>query len=113
MRSVGRAALGDPQSVRADGGPGTRGRTSASAAFIDVVDAHARSAGLSIAHDDPYQGGYTTQHYGRPETKVHVVQLELARRLYMDEPTLSKHTRFEQTRTWCTALVEARGAARP
>jgi N-formylglutamate deformylase len=113
MPSVGRAAHGDPQSVRADVVPGTRGRTSASAAFIDVVDAHARSGGLSLAHDNPYQGGYTTQHYGRPDTKVHVVQLELARRLYMDEPTLSKHARFEQTRSWCTALVKAMGAARP
>ncbi len=60
MPSVGRTGHGDPQAVRADVVPGTRGRTSAGRSFIDAVDAHARGAALSVAHDDPYQGGYTT-----------------------------------------------------
>lgn len=112
MPSVGRAGHGDPQAVRADVVPGTRGRTSASPAFIDCVDAHARAAGLTVAHDDPYQGGYTTQHYGRPDLKVHVVQVELARRLYMDEPTLTKHAGFDRIHAWCTGLARALGATR-
>ena len=81
--------------TRADVVPGTRGRTSASKPFIDAVEAHARAAGLSVSHDDPYQGGFTTQHYGRPATHVHVVQVELARRLYMDEATLAKSAGFD------------------
>jgi N-formylglutamate amidohydrolase len=113
MPSVGRAGHGDPQAVRADVVPGTRGRTSAAAVFIDSVDAHARSAGLTVAHDDPYQGGYTTQHYGRPQLDVHVVQVELARRLYMDEPTLSKHAGFDRMRLWCSALTKTLGSVRP
>ena len=113
MPSVGRAAHGDPQAVRADVVPGTRGRTSAAARFIDAVDAHARAAGLTVAHDDPYQGGYTTQHYGRPHLHIHVVQVELARRLYMDEPTLTKNASFDRTRTWCSALAAALGALKP
>ncbi len=113
MPSVGRAGHGDPQATRADVVPGTRGRTTSAARFIDAVDAHARAAGLSIAHDDPYQGGYTTQHYGRPDRHVHVVQVELARRLYMDEATLTKNASFDQTRAWCAALVGALGAMKP
>ncbi|MDB4936085.1 MAG: N-formylglutamate deformylase [Labilithrix sp.] len=113
MPSVGRAGHGDPQAVRADVVPGTRGRTSAATAFIDCVDAHARTAGLTVAHDDPYQGGYTTQHYGRPQLQVHVVQVELARRLYMDEPTLSKHAGFDRMRLWCSALAKTLGSVRP
>jgi N-formylglutamate deformylase len=113
MPSVGRAGHGDPQAVRADVVPGTRGRTSAAASFIAEVDARARAAGLSVAHDDPYQGGYTTQHYGRPDLHVHVVQLELARRLYMDEPTLTKSATFDRMRTWCGALTAALGAVKP
>jgi N-formylglutamate deformylase len=112
MPSVGRAGHGDPHAVRADVVPGTRGRTSAAASFIDCVDAHARKAGLSVAHDDPYQGGYTTQHYGRPDQRVHVVQVELARRLYMDEATLSKNAGFDRLRAWCTTLARALGAVR-
>jgi N-formylglutamate amidohydrolase len=113
MPSVGRAAHGDPQNIRADVVPGTRGRTSAAASFINCVDAQARAASLSVAHDDPYQGGYTTQHYGRPDLDVHVVQVELARRLYMDEPTLSKHTGFERMRAWCARLAKSLAAVRP
>ena len=110
MPSVGRAGHGDPQIVRADVVPGTRARTSAAAAFIDCVESRARNAGLSVSHDDPYQGGYTTQHYGRPSAKVHVVQVELARRLYMDEATLSKNAGFDRMRAWCTSLAKAVGA---
>ena len=113
MPSVGRAGHGDPQAVRADVVPGTRGRTSAAGRFIDAVDTHARGTGLSVAHDDPYQGGYTTQHYGRPADGVHVVQVELARRLYMDEPTLTKSPSFERTRSWCASLALALGAIKP
>lgn len=108
MPSVGRLRPGEPE--RADVVPGTRGRTSAAAAVIDAVDAHARAAGLSVAHDEPYQGGFTTQSYGRPAQGVHVVQVELARRLYMDEAALAPHAGFEATRRFCLALVERLGA---
>ncbi len=113
MPSVGRAGHGDPQAQRADVVPGTRGRTSAGAPFIDGVDRHARAAGLSVAHDDPYQGGYTTQHYGRPDIDVHVVQVELARRLYMDEPTLARGPGFDRIQAWCASLTAALGAITP
>ena len=113
MPSVGRAGHGDASALRADVVPGTRRRTSAAPRVIDAVDAHARAAKLSIAHDDPYQGGFTTQHYGRPSADVHVVQVELARRLYMDEATLSKSAGFEKIRGWCTDLVELLGRVKP
>ncbi len=113
MPSVGRAGHGDASMARADIVPGTRGRTSASVGIIDVVDAHAKDAGFSVRHDDPYQGGYTTQHYGRPDLQVHVVQVELARRLYMDEGTLQKSSGFDRLAGWCTALAERLGRARP
>jgi N-formylglutamate amidohydrolase len=100
------------EAARADVVPGTRGRTSAAAAFIDAVDAHARGASLSVAHDDPYQGGYTTQHYGRPPAGVHVVQVELARRLYMDETSLCRSSGFDRMRAWCADLAGILGKAR-
>jgi N-formylglutamate amidohydrolase len=95
MPSTGRAAHGDAHAHRADVVPGTRGRTSAA------------------AHDDPYQGGFTTLHYGRPGAGVHVVQVELARRLYMDEATLQKGPGFERVRAFCVELVARLGRARP
>ena len=32
-----------------------------------------------------FKGGWTTRHYGRPETGVHALQMEVAQRAYMDE----------------------------
>jgi N-formylglutamate amidohydrolase len=77
-----------PVPYRADLVPGTRGRTTAAGLVIDRVDAHARAFGFSVRHDDPYRGGFSTAHYGRPAQGVHAVQIEIARRLYMDETSL-------------------------
>jgi N-formylglutamate deformylase len=99
----------DPRPPRADVVPGTRGRTSAAARFIDAVEAQARASGWTVRHDDPYAGGFTTQHYGIPAAGVHVVQVELARRLYLDEATLRPGPTFASVRTWCRALVAELG----
>jgi len=90
---------------RADVVPGSRGRRSAAGRFIDTVEAHSVAEGWSVRHDEPYAGGFTTQHYGRPADGVHAVQVELARRLYLDEATLRPLPRFPTVRAWCRALV--------
>lgn len=70
---------------RADVVPGSRGGTTTSRAVLDLVERHFRDAGLSVRHDDPYRGGFTTQRYGQPRHGVHAVQIELNRALYVDE----------------------------
>jgi len=111
MPSVARAANGDAGVARADVVPGSRGRTSAAARYIDAVDAHARRRGWTVAHDEPYKGGFTTQHYGRPRENVHVVQVELARRLYMNEATYRRRPdTFDDVRAWCRELTRTLGA---
>lgn len=85
MPSRGRALHSDRGALRADVVPGTLGRTSADGRVIDLVDAHFRAAGLSVRHDDPYRGGFTTAHYGRPADGIHAIQIELSRALYVDE----------------------------
>jgi N-formylglutamate amidohydrolase len=94
---------------RADVVPGTRGRKSSAGQFIDAVEAMASARGWSVRHDEPYAGGYTTQHYGRPAAGVHVVQVELARRLYLDEATLRPGPDFAGVRGWCRGLVRELG----
>ncbi len=70
--------------------PGTRGRTSAADGWIDIVEEEALAHDLEVEHDVPYRGGFATRHYGRPDAGVHAVQVEIARRLYMDESSLSR-----------------------
>lgn len=94
---------------RADVVPGTRGRRSAAGRFIDGVEQHAMAQGWTVRHDDPYAGGFTTQHYGRPRENVHAVQVELSRRLYLDEVTLRPLESFGAVRDWCRTLVQRLG----
>ena len=75
---------------RADIVPGSLGRTSADPRVIEAVDQHFRAAGLSVRHDEPYRGGYTTAHYGRPAQKQHAIQIEINRALYMDEVSCAR-----------------------
>ncbi len=94
------------ESSVADIVPGTRGRTSAAGSLIDAVDMHARASGYSVRHDDPYKGGFSTAHYGAPAHGVHAIQVEIARRLYMDPETLrTDPQRFESVRCFARTLV--------
>jgi N-formylglutamate deformylase len=64
-----------------------------------------------VRRNDPYAGGYVTRHYGRPAANVHVLQIEIARRLYMDEAAVEKSTRFTALAADMTALIESLSAA--
>ncbi|HJL15304.1 MAG TPA: N-formylglutamate amidohydrolase [Sandaracinaceae bacterium LLY-WYZ-13_1] len=108
MPSVSRSGLST--GPRADVVPGTRGRTSADARVIECVDAHFRDAGLSVRHDDPYRGGWSTSHYGRPDEHWHAVQIELNRALYVDEATSQpKDGDFEALQALLVDLVRKLG----
>lgn len=110
MPSTGRGG----RERRADVVPGTRGRTSAAGAVIDLVEHHFRGEGLSVVHDDPYRGGYTTQRYGAPEAGVHAVQIELNRALYADELTAApKADELQKLAGSLAVLVETLGTYRP
>lgn len=114
MPSTGRSMHKDPGAQRADVVPGSCGRTSADARLIDLVDAHFRAAGLSVRHDDPYKGGYTTSHYGRPRDGWHAIQIELNRALYVDEQSCEpKPTEFLALQQLLDALVAKLGAFDP
>lgn len=95
---------------RADVVPGSRGRSTAGSAVLKTCDRVALAAGYDVAHDSPYRGGYTTGRYGSPASGVHALQIELARRLYMEEANLERHqARFEACKAFCTSITMALG----
>lgn len=111
---AGSRAKGPTEPVRADLVPGTRGRTSAAGAVIDRVDAHGRALGWTIRHDDPYRGGFSTAHYGQPARGVHAVQIEIARRRYMDETSLRINPQgFRAVREFARTLAARLAFAEP
>ena len=106
MPSFGRAGHADPGQARADIVPGSRGGTTTGAPVRQVTEEAAASFGWTLRHDDPYRGGFSTAHYGKPAAGVHAIQIEIARRLYMDEQSLAKAPAgFAHTQRFCNELV--------
>lgn len=73
---------------------GDRFGRAASRAVTEAVIASLVAMGYRVAHNQPYAGGFITEHYGRPARNLHAVQIEISRALYMDEPKLEKTAGF-------------------
>jgi N-formylglutamate deformylase len=85
MPSQGAEGHSDRGQIRADFVLGDNLGKACSAELIDPVETVIREAGFSVARNQPYKGGYNTQFYGRPEFGVQALQVEINRKLYMDE----------------------------
>lgn len=74
-----------------------RGVTCAEAFTHCVADAF-RALGYSVAINDPYVGQDLLREHGRPAEGCESLQIEMNRRLYLDEVTRERSDRFERTR---------------
>ncbi len=74
-------------------------------AVTRFVEQALRAEGYVVRRNDPYSGGFVTRHYGQPVRGVHVLQLELARGLYMDEARIAPLPRFDRLRGEISALI--------
>jgi N-formylglutamate deformylase len=84
-------APGKPQIILGDGHG-----TSCGPPVVNYMTHAFGRLGLDVRRNDPYAGGYITQFYGRPREDVHVVQIELARHLYMNEAQFGKNGQFDR-----------------
>jgi N-formylglutamate deformylase len=69
------------------------------------VETFLSDRGFHVRRNDPYAGGYITKHYGRPVHDVHVLQIEIARRLYMDEKLIERSAGFAPVTRTMTELI--------
>jgi N-formylglutamate amidohydrolase len=65
------------------------------------------SKGYLVRRNEPYAGGFITKHYGRPDNDVHVLQIEIARTLYMDEARIERLPEFPVVQRQITDLIAA------
>lgn len=59
------------------------GKTCDPAIERTVVDVAAAAAGYTSILNGRFKGGWTTRHYGKPETGVHAIQMELAQSTHL------------------------------
>jgi N-formylglutamate amidohydrolase len=86
---------------------GDRYGTTCAPALIDLAETVFTGAGLRVARNRPYAGGFATRSYGRPQHGVHALQIEISRHLYMSEVTLAKNDGFEAIRALIDRLIFA------
>jgi N-formylglutamate deformylase len=65
---------------------GTNSGASCDPMLQQQIEEICAASGFSWVANGRFKGGWITRHYGRPETGVHAVQMELACRGYMKEP---------------------------
>lgn len=84
---------------------GDRYGTTCAPALMDLVETVFTTAGLRVARNRPYAGGFCTRTYGRPQHGVHAIQIEVSRHLYMNEATLEKNSGFNPLATLIEKLI--------
>jgi N-formylglutamate deformylase len=96
MPAVGDANADDPGRARADFVLGDRDGTTCDAAFTRAVAQALGNMGYDVAINDPYKGVELVKKHGRPAERRHSLQIEVNRRLYMDEITLVPTAGYEK-----------------
>jgi formiminoglutamase len=85
---------------------GTNGGGSCAPELAAAVERACDVAPFERILNGRFTGGWTTRRYGRPEDGVHAIQMELACRAYLDEPTGPV-----DAATWPVPFDAARAAA--
>ena len=89
---------------------GTNGGTSCAPGITAAVEEVCHAArGYTSVTDGRFKGGWTTRHYGQPETGLHAIQMELAQSTYMDEapPWPYLHERAEALRPHLADILQS------
>jgi N-formylglutamate deformylase len=95
-----------PGLVHADFVIGDREGTSAAPALSLKVCEHLRGLGYRVEYNHPYKGVELVRRYGDPSHDRHSIQVEINRKLYMNEHTLEPNEGFEPLKRNLRTLVE-------
>lgn len=95
MRAVaGRQSQDGGGKARADFVLGDRDGTTCDPAFTERVRAALLAMGYEVKVNDPYKGVELVRAYSNPKAGRHSLQIEINKRLYMNEQTLEKTAGF-------------------
>lgn len=68
---------------------GDNDEQSAAKEIIDIALGSLRAGKYQVNHNTPFKGGHITRYFGRPETRVHALQLEMCKTHYMNDDELA------------------------
>jgi N-formylglutamate deformylase len=85
---------------------GNRDGTTSSPALAQLVCDQLKSFGYGVAYNHPYKGVELVRRYGDPLRQRHSIQLEINRKLYMNEETLEMTAGFAPLKANLQKLVQ-------
>ena len=106
MRAKGNAFDPDGKAERPDFVISDHEGMSCSGEFLNLVATNLSNAGFNVAINDPYKGAELTRRYSDPESGRHSLQIEINRRLYMNEITIERSAEFENLYGHLTNLAK-------
>src|SRR5260221_13632967 len=106
----GRISDEGPGKPRADFVLGDRDGTTCEPEFTTLVAQALRGMGYQVKISDPHRGVELVRAFSDPPAHRHSLQIEVNRKLYMDERTREKSSGFDALRRNLDALVEAAAA---
>ena len=89
---------------------GTNSGASCSLAVQEAAHEFAASSPFTTVLNGRFKGGWTTRHYGRPDSGIHAVQMELAQHTYLEKesPPWDYDTRkSDRLRPWLKDILDA------
>ena len=95
-----------PGLVHADFVIGDRDGSTANPALTRYLCELLRGLGYDVSYNHPYKGVELLRRYGKPEQQRHGIQVEINRKLYMDEATLETTANFATLRGHLRQVVE-------
>lgn len=95
-----------PGLAHADFVIGDRDGTTASPALSQRLCELLRGFGYEVSYNHPYKGVELVRRYGDPARHRHSIQVEINRKLYMDEGTLERHAGFAKLRADLQRMVQ-------
>lgn len=108
MPSVaGAYATGSPGMVHPDFVLGDRDGTTAAPGYAAFVARWLRGRGYQVAINDPYKGVELVRAHGAPAENRHSLQIEINRRLYMDEVSLRPNAHYDKLKADLRDLTAA------
>ena len=103
----GKQGEGGAGIARADFVLGDRDGTSCDPAFTEFVRDTLAGFGYEVKVNDPYKGVELVRAYSRPEAGRHSLQIEINKRLYMDEAARTRNAGFATLQGHLRQLIEA------
>ena len=67
--------------------------------FTNLVISILKQHEFKVAKNTPFAGAFITKHHGKVKKRIHALQLEIDRSLYMDEEKISPNSEFEKLKT--------------